>query len=103
MASVIQLQSNKKVSNPETNHYTTSTTPITKGFANKLASFLKDEESYKEWAQFSQLVESIITNPRNIIMRGITDATTDADICEKLIELLNSSPINNIKEYNICE
>lgn len=97
MASVIQLQSNKKVSNPETNHYTTSTTPITKGFANKLASFLKDEESYKEWAQFSQLVESIITNPRNIIMRGITDATTDADICEKLIELLNSSPIKTLK------
>lgn len=97
MASVIHLQSKKKVSNPETHHYTTITTPITKGFANKLSSFLKDEESYKEWAQFSQLVESIRTNPRNIIMRGITDATTDADICEKLIELLNSSPIKTLK------
>ena len=76
---------------------TTSTTPLTKGFANKLASFLNSDELYKEWEQFQQLVERIIANPRNIIMRGITDATTYEDICKKLISLLNSSPIKTLK------
>ena len=96
MASVIEPK-NEKGSKHETKQDNTSTTPLTKGFANKLSSFLNGDESYKEWEQFSQLVEHIRTNSRNNILRGITDDITDDIICEKLISLLNSFPINTLK------
>ena len=86
-----------KIPDNKTTQDTTSTTPTTKGFANKLALFLKDVKSYKEWEQFPQLVEDIRTNSRNNILRGITDDITDDIICEKLISLLNSSPIKTLK------
>jgi hypothetical protein len=34
---------------------TTSTTPLTKGFANKLSSILKNDKS--SWEQFPQLID----------------------------------------------
>lgn len=91
------LLGNTKIPDNKTKQDSSSTTPITKGFSNKLALFLKDAESYKEWEQFPQLVEHIRTNPRNIIMREITDDITDDIICDKLISLLNSSPIKTLK------
>jgi len=96
MASVIEPKI-EKGSKPESKQDTTSTTPLTQGFANKLALFLNGDESYKEWEQFPQLVEHIRTNSRNYILRGITDDITDDIICEKLIFLLNSSPIKTLK------
>ena len=58
MASVIEPKI-EKGSKPESKQDTTSTTPLTQGFANKLALFLNGDESYKEWEQFPQLVEHI--------------------------------------------
>ena len=64
MASDIKPK-NVNGSKPESKQDTTSTTPLTQGFANKLALFLNGDESYKEWEQFPQLVEHIRTNSRN--------------------------------------
>jgi len=96
MASVIEPK-NEKGSKSETKQDNASTTPLTKGFANNLSSILKNDKS--SWEQFTQLVEHITTIPRNNFLRHdkIIGEITDDIICEKLIELLNSYPINTLK------
>ena len=96
MASVIEPKT-KKGSKSERKQNNTSTTPLTKGFANKLSSILKNDKS--SWKQFPQLIEHITTIPRNNFLRHdkIIGEITDDIICNKLIELLNSYPINTLK------
>ena len=89
-----------KIPDNKTTQDTTSTTPTTKGFANKLSSILKNDKS--SWEQFPQLIEHITTIPRNNFLRHdkIIGEITDDIICENLISLLDTpqSKIKTLKD-----